>query len=189
MRALDTSGTLFNVILYMYTQHGQHQSTYHTGLPSALNTPMHVCHQCMAHLNWSVYHIYIYIYKEEFVISAWHTSTDKHFIYMQTKRNLSSVHGTPQLISISYTGLLKIFDLMAQLRSAPRLLWHIFTPIKEFYGTNTHTHTNTFRTPNKQHFGFAIYLKKKKKTPSLWEIVKCFGKKCSVNQKWLHKIK
>ena len=59
------------------------------------------------------------------------------------------------------TGLLKIFDLMAQLRSVPKLLWHIFTPIKEFYGTNTHAHTNTFKTPNKQYFGFAIYLKTK----------------------------
>ena len=57
------------------------------------------------------------------------------------------------------TGLLKIFDLKAQLRPAPRLLWHIFTPIKEFYSTNTHAHTNTFKTPNKQYFGFAIKYK------------------------------
>ena len=59
------------------------------------------------------------------------------------------------------TGLLKMFDLMAQLRSAPRLLWRIFTPIKEFYGTNTHANTNNFKTPNKQYFGFAIYSKTK----------------------------
>ena len=65
------------------------------------------------------------------------------------------------IIVIEDPGLLKIFDLMAQLRSAPRLLWHIFTPIKEFYGTNTHAHTNTFKTPNKQYFGFAIYFKTK----------------------------
>ena len=58
-------------------------------------------------------------------------------------------------------GLLKIVDLMAQLRSALRLLWHIFTPIKEFYGTNTHAHTNTFKTPNKRYFGYAIYFKTK----------------------------
>ena len=66
------------------------------------------------------------------------------------------------LLEACESGLLKIFDLMAQLRSAPKLLWPIFTPIKEFYGTNTHAHINTFKTPNKQYFGFAIYFKTKK---------------------------
>ena len=60
------------------------------------------------------------------------------------------------------SGLLKIFDLMAQLRSAPRLLWHIFTPIKEFYGTNTHAHTNTFKTPKISSILVLLFISKQK---------------------------
>ena len=47
---------------------------------------------------------------------------------------------------------------MAQLRSAPRLLWHIFTPIKNFMA---HTHTNTFKTPKKAVFWFCYLFRTK----------------------------